>query len=243
MSRTGPNPPIAAVLFDKDGTLFDFDATWGAWAQGLLMRLAKGEAARTVPLAEALGYDLEARRFHRHSKVIAGTVAEAAALMLPHLPGREAADLVAELEAEAALAPQVPAVDLARCLGGLRAAGLRLGVCTNDSEASARLQLSREKAEGFFEFIAGYDSGFGAKPEPGPLLAFAAHVGVAPAQVAMVGDSLHDLTAARAAGMQAVGVLTGPAPRAVLQEAADIVLDTIDGLAPWIAAGQRGARG
>ncbi|WP_444464300.1 HAD family hydrolase [Rhodobacter capsulatus] len=226
---------IEAILFDKDGTLFDFDATWGAWARGVTFDLAGGDAALAGRLAEAIGYDLAAGRFRQHSPVIAGTVAEVAALIAPHLPGQSIAALVRDLDAAACRAPQVAAVNLARCLGGLRATGLRLGVATNDSESSARAQLEREGVCGFFDFIAGYDSGFGGKPEPGQLLAFAAHLGVAPAQVAMVGDSLHDLAAARAAGMRAVAVLTGPAPRATLAPAADVVLPTIDDLAGWLA--------
>jgi len=228
---------IAAILFDKDGTLFDFDATWGAWARGVVFELARGDVALAERLARTIGYDLAAQRFERHSAVIAGTVEEVAQLMVPHLPGRSVSDLVVDLDAAACRAPQVAAVDLDHCLGGLREAGLRLGVATNDSEASARAQLQRAGVEGLFDFIAGYDSGFGGKPAPGQLLAFAAQVGVAPARVAMVGDSLHDLAAARAAGMTALAVLTGPAPREVLEGAADRVFDTIDGILPWLASG------
>ena len=227
---------ISAILFDKDGTLFDFDATWGAWARGVTFDLAGGDAAGAARLARVIGYDLAAGRFERHSPVIAGTVAEVAELIAPHLPGRDVATLVQELDAAACRAPQVAAVNLDRCLGGLRAAGLRLGVATNDSESSARAQLEREGVCGFFDFIAGYDSGFGGKPAPGQLLAFAAHLGVDPARVAMVGDSLHDMAAARAAGMRAVAVLTGPAVAETLAPAADVVLPTIDGLAGWLSA-------
>ena len=227
---------IAAILFDKDGTLFDFDATWGAWARGVTFDLAGGDAAAAARLARVIGYDLTAGRFERHSPVIAGTVAEVAELIAPHLPGRDVAALVQQLDAAACRAPQVAAVNLDRCLGGLRAAGLRLGVATNDSESSARAQLQREGVCGFFDFIAGYDSGFGGKPAPGQLLAFAAHLGVDPARVAMVGDSLHDMAAARAAGMRAVAVLTGPATAETLAAAADVVLPTIDGLAGWLSA-------
>lgn len=225
---------IAAILFDKDGTLFDFEATWGAWARGVVVDLAGGEGVLAGQLAEAIGYDLAAARFAPHSPVIAGTVAEVAGLMVPHLPGQQVGALVNRLDAAACRAPQVAAVPLAPCLGGLRGAGLRLGVATNDSESSARAQLAREGVEGLFDFIAGYDSGFGAKPEPGPLLAFAEAMGVAPGAVAMVGDTLHDMAAARAAGMVAVAVLTGPAPRAVLAPAADVVLSDIGALADWL---------
>ncbi len=52
----------------------------------------------------------------------------------------------------------------------------------------------------------------------------------------MVGDSLHDLLAARAAGMVGVAVLTGLADRATLEPMAEAVLETIADLPDWIAA-------
>jgi phosphoglycolate phosphatase len=52
----------------------------------------------------------------------------------------------------------------------------------------------------------------------------------------MVGDSLHDLDAGRAAGMRTVAVLTGIADRAALAPHADVVLGHIGELPDWIAA-------
>jgi phosphoglycolate phosphatase len=86
-----------------------------------------------------------------------------------------------------------------------------------------------------FDFIAGYDSGFGGKPAPGQLLAFCEQTGLAPSQCAMVGDSLHDLEAGRTAGMTTVGVLTGPAPRDELAPHADVVLPSIAELPLWVS--------
>jgi phosphoglycolate phosphatase len=85
-----------------------------------------------------------------------------------------------------------------------------------------------------FDFIAGSDSGFGAKPAPGMLLAFADHIGIDPGEIAMVGDSEHDLVAGRAAGMATVGVLTGVAGRQDLLPHADVVLPDIGYLADWL---------
>ena len=121
------------------------------------------------------------------------------------------------------------------CLSSLRRA-YRLGLVTNDSEAPARAHLANAGVLELFEFVAGYDSGFGAKPAPGQLLAFADRVGVAPDAVAMVGDSAHDLLAARAAGMVAVGVLTGVAGEAELSGLADVVLPDIGHLEGWLKA-------
>ncbi|MEC8197391.1 MAG: HAD-IA family hydrolase, partial [Pseudomonadota bacterium] len=78
--------------------------------------------------------------------------------------------------------------------------------------------------------------GFGAKPDPGPLLAFAEHTNLSPARVAMVGDSTHDLIAGRRAGMQTVAVLTGVAIEAELAPHADVVLPNIGHIPTWVGA-------
>ena len=130
----------------------------------------------------------------------------------------------------------VPAVDLAQVLGGLKAQGLTLGLATNDTEAPARRHLQTAGVADLFSFVAGADSGFGGKPAPGQLLAFAKACDLDPKTVVMVGDSRHDLDAGRAAGMKAVAVLTGIATAADLAPHADAVLPDIGALSGWIAA-------
>jgi phosphoglycolate phosphatase len=118
----------------------------------------------------------------------------------------------------------------AEVLDKLRAMGLRLGVATNDSQASAERQVAALGLSAQIEFVAGYDSGHGGKPDPGMVLAFAHHIGVEPTRIAMVGDSRHDLHAARAAGALAIAVLTGPAGREELAADADHIVDDIAAL-------------
>lgn len=218
---------ISAILFDKDGTLFDFHTSWGDWATGVLAELSDGDGGRAEALAAAVGFDHAARRFHRDSVVIAGTAAEIALRLLPHLPGRGADELAHWLNLRAARAPMHPAVPLVPLMQALAARGLALGVATNDAEAPARAHLAAAGIEGHLAFVAGYDSGHGAKPGPGQLLAFAAATGRAPAEVLMVGDSRHDLSAGRAAGMGTVAVLTGMATASDLADLADAVLPDI----------------
>lgn len=79
----------------------------------------------------------------------------------------------------------------------------------------------------FFDFVAGYDSGYGAKPDPTMLLAFCNDSGIDASQTLMVGDSLFDLLAGCRAGMRTVGVLTGMAEAAELAPYADLVLADI----------------
>lgn len=212
---------IRAILFDKDGTLFDFQATWGAWAQSLLDELSEGDPGLAGLMAEALEFDASAARFMPTSPVIAGTGREVAELLSPHLPGMDVDTLEQHLARAAQEAPLAPAVPLRALLQRLRDAGFRLGVATNDFESVARRHVAN--VLDLFDFIAGFDSGHGGKPEPGMLLAFARACGLPPAAVLMVGDSRHDLIAGRAAGMATLGVLTGVAGAEDLAPLADAV--------------------
>lgn len=225
---------IDGVLFDKDGTLFDFQATWGAWSRRIVDEESRGDPALRDRLADVLGYDIATAQFRSDSVVIAHTTEIVAQHILPLLPGEKLSVLIERMDARATTAPQVEAAPLTEVLAALRAMGLRLGVATNDTEAPARAHLAAAKVESMFDFIAGYDSGYGGKPAPGQLLAFARATGLDPAHCIMVGDSLHDLHAARAAGMVAVGVLTGLADRALLATEADAVLDSIADLPGWL---------
>lgn len=228
---------IAGIVFDKDGTLFDFRKSWGGWAVSLLDDIATaGPQGRTDRhrLGAAIGFDPDSGTFAADSPVIAATAMDVAAALVPHLPGFTVAGLAARIDLLAAGAPMTPAVPLVPVLSALRARGLRLGMATNDTEAPARAHLAAHGITDLFDFIAGYDSGHGAKPGPGQLLAFAAHTGLRPAQVVMVGDSRHDLVAGRAAGMRTVAVLTGVALAEELAPLADVVMPDIGGLGAWL---------
>jgi phosphoglycolate phosphatase len=229
-------PDVRGVLFDKDGTLFDFRATWGAWARSFLLDLAGGDAARAATLGEPIGYDYLRGEFAADSLVIAATPREITEALLPHVPEASPASLVMRMNTASAAARVVEAVPLAPLLGLLRAQGLKLGVATNDAAAPAREHLRSVGVEAHFDFVAGFDSGFGGKPQPGMVLAFADRFGLAPQEVLMVGDSRHDLVAARAAGARAIAVLTGMADEADLAPLAETVLPDIGHLPGWIAS-------
>jgi phosphoglycolate phosphatase len=225
--------PIAAILFDKDGTLIDFDGTWGPATYEVMRALAKGDEAALLRQAEALHFSLDTRRFLITSPLIAGSSASYGSLWGEALGRSDLDALKREIDALTAIESLKSLAPIGRpgdVLAALKARGLRLGLATNDSEASAKRQAAALGLTELLDFIAGYDSGHGGKPEPGMALAFARHVGVAPSAVAMVGDTLHDLRSARAAGALAVAVLTGPAANADLADEADHVLDDIGGL-------------
>ncbi len=221
-------------LFDKDGTLFDFHATWNVWAGDLIRELSGGDPALIDALASSMHYDLHTQRFLPSSPVIAGTNREATECVAIALPERDFDELEHHLMISSSQAPLAAAVPLAPFLDDLAGRGLALGVMTNDTEFGARAHLDVAGVTDKFDFVAGFDSGHGAKPDPGPLLAFARAVNLDPAVVAMVGDSAHDLIAGRAAGMQTIGVLTGVAGKGDLAPLADVVLPDIGHIPAWL---------
>lgn len=229
---------ITAILFDKDGTLFDFRATWDGWAGRMIHELSGGDPEMSLRVAEAVHYDLDAGGFHADSPFVAGSNDEVAQALARVLTQYTAPQLEYFLSTRASEASLSPAVDLDPYLRGLAARGLALGVMTNDSHYSAMAHLREAGVAERFDFIAGFDSGYGAKPSPRPLLAFADHVGCAPETVLMVGDSTHDLIAGRSAGMRTLGVLTGTALTEDLAPLADAVLPDIGHIPAWLD-GQR----
>lgn len=242
ISASPARGPIRALLFDKDGTLFDFEKTWAPFALRVVEQLGAGEPRRMRALADAIGVDLGDGRFTPHSPVIAGSTRDVVAALLSHLPEWRGEDLALWLDREAqsvgprSLAPASSA--LGALLLGLKRAGFALGVATNDSARSAQLQLEAAGVVAHFDFVAGYDSVAQPKPAPDMIHAFAARVDAPVERIAMIGDSTHDLFAARAAGCgAAIAVLTGPATEAILAPHADIVLPSIDALPVWLSAG------
>ncbi|MEL7011843.1 MAG: HAD family hydrolase [Pseudomonadota bacterium] len=225
---------VDALIFDKDGTLFDYHATWSVASADLIENLAAGDPDRRHRLAEVMDFDLNIGKFRPTSSMIACTNREAAEVIGRALPDRDVDAIEWYIEDFAMKAPLVPAVPLAPLLQDFLGQGLRLSVMTNDSERGARSNLSHAGVLEHFEMIVGFDSGFGAKPYPDPLLAIAAQLGIAPDRCAMVGDSTHDLIAGRAAGMHTLAVLTGVAEADELHPHADVVLRDIGEIPAWL---------
>lgn len=224
---------IKGLIFDKDGTLFDFSRSWCAWAVGFLSRIAPSHEDAVI-LGRAIGFDVSEQKFEPESVVIAGTPSEIAKKLQPFLVNHTAQDIVSIMNAEAARASQVEAVALVPLFRRFREAGFTLGVVTNDAEGPAHAHLKSAGIDGFLDFVAGFDSGFGAKPGPGQLEAFLDASGLRAYECVMVGDSTHDLIAGRGAGMHCVGVLTGMATPEVLHPFADAVLPDIGHLPHWL---------
>ena len=230
---------IELVVFDKDGTLIDFDAMWSPWVVELTRRL---EAATGRPIADRLfaelGFDPVAGR----------TIPGSPLAVLPMAILRNAvSDVVVRAGAtETAAAAAVnqswfvpdpvttarPLADLPRLFAALHAKGLRIAVATSDDHEPTSRTLAGLGVGDLVDVLVGADDGVARKPAPDMVVRAAAAVGVEPSRTAVVGDSLADLEMGRAAGAgRVIGVLSGVSAREDLEPFADAVVNSVADLA------------
>ncbi len=117
----------------------------------------------------------------------------------------------------------------------LAGAGRILAVHTNKPGAMSRKILAGLGLLPRFAAVVGGDDA-PRKPDPTGLLEIMVQVGASPGETVVIGDSRHDVAAARAAGVAMVAVTWGLSSRADLAQAgATIFADTAAELAPWVA--------
>ncbi|WP_127520210.1 HAD family hydrolase [Mesorhizobium sp. Z1-4] len=234
-------PAIRGLLFDKDGTLVDFEATWSAVARAMALDAAEGDAARAREFLTLAGFDERSGSFVADSVFAAGTNEDVVRLWHPALEGQPLADRVRYYDARtsvAGAASAVPVAGVLPALSDLHNAGYLLGVATNDSADGAARTLEALGVAELFSAALGYDSVTNPKPAPDMIHRFAQLNGIEAPEIAFVGDNGHDMAAGRAAGCGlVVGVLSGTGTRETLASLADVVLASVAEL-PALLAGR-----
>lgn len=94
-------------------------------------------------------------------------------------------------------------------LDDLAASGIRSAVCTNKYEQSARDILAKLRLMPPIEDVAGSDTFGVQKPHADHIAKLLQRMDADPRTAVMVGDSIHDIEAAHAAGIPAVAVTWG----------------------------------
>ncbi|MCO6389893.1 HAD-IA family hydrolase [Aliihoeflea aestuarii] len=229
---------IKAILFDKDGTLVDFNATWFAIGDKMALEAAGGDRALANALLERAGYDFAAGRFRADSVFAAGTNAQIVDLWYPDADAVQRRDRIDHFDVVTASEGAARAVALPGVLDALTALhrrGLRLAVATNDSTQGAERTLATLGVSQLFEAAYGYDAVANPKPAPDVIIAFADMTGLKPSEIAMVGDNNHDMETGRAAGAGLrVAVLSGTGTRDTLEPLAHVVLGSIADLPGYL---------
>jgi phosphoglycolate phosphatase len=219
-------PPLtdldgAVIVFDLDGTLVDTAPD----LVGTLNVLLEQEGIASLPLAEARTMIGAGAR----ALIARGFAAAGAPLgddRLSSLFDRFIAHYLAHIADESRPFPGVvPALDM------LAGAGARLAVCTNKRTDLSVALLETLGLADRFAAIIGADAAPAAKPDPRHLTTTIERAGGQAGHAIMVGDSVSDAGAARAASVPLILVSFGYTDIPARDLEPDILIDHFDDLA------------
>jgi phosphoglycolate phosphatase len=183
--------PVAAVMVDLDGTLLDTIHDLANAANDMLREMGY------APLPVETEKSFVGKGLHnliRRCLAAAAGGEPGAALFERAVPVYEEAYL-ADLAVHTRPFPGV-----VEGLDALRGAGFPLACVTNKAGRFTRPLLEHTGLAPYFQLVLAGDTLPRKKPDPLPLLHASRHFGVEPRELLLIGDSLNDAQAARAAG-------------------------------------------
>jgi HAD superfamily hydrolase (TIGR01549 family) len=214
----------AAFLFDIDGTLVDFrfDVT--------------GTRLAMIREIERLGFDTGGLTLTTPTHDIIQRVRDqisAGVVMADFASVRRRLYEILDTFEERTSILVSPLPGVVETLEYLKGAGARLAVLTNSGRKSADSVLGRTGLARFFEFVLTRDEVNEMKPSGAGIEMALSIFSLPPERVCYVGDSVYDITAARAAGVTCVSVATGSYRAEILAEAgAEVVIRSLPELLP-----------
>jgi phosphoglycolate phosphatase len=227
-----------AIIFDKDGTLIDFDAMWGGWTLQIADRL---QAATGLNSREALcavyGYDSARKKILPNGKLTCTPMWRLRELLVEvaqslGLSNEEALSAVQQ----AWVVPDPvklakPFTDVRVLFENIHRSGIKIAVATTDDRAPTEAMLDAFQVTELVATMVCADDGIPAKPAPDMVVTICARLNVIPAKTIVIGDTTADLQMARSAGAGLViGVLSGVGSLEKLTPLADFLMDTVDTL-------------
>jgi phosphoglycolate phosphatase len=195
-------PRFRAVLFDFDGTLADSYSAITASVNHVLIH--HGRPALTEEKVRTLvGHGLQ----QLMNTILPGVDPDAAArLYREHHP--------TVMKSHTKLLPGV-----AEGLAALKAAGIKLGICSNKPSYFTRALLGMLEIDSYFDVVFGPDDVGAAKPDPAMVLKALDNLGVSKDEALYVGDMEVDIETGRRAGIETWVMPTGSNDEATLRAA------------------------
>ena len=202
-----------AIVFDFDGTLFDASGAILHSFENALKDLDRPPMSRKT-VSSLIGRPL----FEMYRNLYPDTSEEETQRFIDRYRAHF-------WPVSLSLSKKMPGLD--DCLRDLHP-GRRFAIATNRSARGARYILEGFNLAFYFPVIVGLEDVKQVKPHPEAVLKAIDQLGGHPSGGAMVGDTVEDVQAARAAGVLAIGVTTGTASREDLEKAgADAVIASL----------------
>lgn len=226
------------VIFDKDGTLMEFDPFWVKVAESAVQDILNRLDINNVQAEEVLeAFGVRGGISDVNGILRKGTYEQAgealAGVLERHGIKIESAKLSALVRE--AFAANSGAGGIKGCAGvketlsRLKSLGIRLAVVTTDSADITDKCLKVLGIESLFDKIYTDDGITPPKPEPYCAEEFLKAYGIKPENAVMIGDTLTDAQFAENAGMKFIAVASGAAGKELEDRAAAVIPD-ISGL-------------
>jgi len=235
---------VTCVVLDKDGTLIDFDHTWGQrtadWIYAQVAKVPDNDSLAEI-FAKAIGYDWYQKRMLPNGPlaVVTGVklVTLAAGILYQQgLPWHHAESIAIETIQSTMGAPFEPADiqpigDITGAISRMRQANILVAVLTGDDRGPTEETLSLLGIRDQVAMIVCGDDPLPEKPDPAALKLIGSSLGISTSQMLMVGDTINDmLTGQNAAVAGCIGIAGSIGDSDELAFHADVVLTSIDQL-------------
>ena len=227
-----------AVIFDKDGTLLDFDACWLKIADYAITDIMEQFNAQDIPVDEvmsALGVCNGVTSIM--GALCCGTYTQIGTIihniLRKHKHSTNANEVIvatiAAFENNSSKGEiKATCNNIADVLLSLKSHNLKLAVVTTDTHSSTMKHLEKLGIKDLFDAIYTDDGGSTpAKPDPFCINDFCEREGLLRSQVVMVGDTLTDVSFAQNGGINMMGVSKSEANTAILKNKTPIVVPDI----------------
>lgn len=201
---------IQAILFDKDGTLFDIDATWSTYMNEFVMvtlELLEVDVAHTAQLLSDVGIIdgkiiMNSPFATQPAQVTVGQLIQAVIKLNNSLTMNRVEQAMKRATKRCGGVKAVAMPGLADVITHCQRKGYLLGIATMDGEMETLQQLSDHGLLESFHFVATSDNCDFLKPDAKLVELFSTKIGVPIANIAIVGDSENDMQLGINAGTQ-----------------------------------------
>lgn len=230
------------VIFDKDGTLIDFQSMWKTFVETITWKIEKhSNMDLRERLFEMLGYDSQTRQIKSKSRLSDTTLTGVfdAVVSTVKAAGISEGDATELVKGCWTLPDPVrnarPMSDLPTLFNSIRHMGAKIAVITLDERERTEAMLGHLGIDGLVDGVACGDDEVPMKPNPEQVWALCRSLNVSPSQTIVVGDTNSDMVLARQAGCAlSVGVMGGSTDTHDLAKDADVLIPSIDNVLQFV---------